>query len=316
MCCARPWESPPPRWTALSGPAPEGALAVLPGRGWPSSPSKCRLRYLRPLLLGEPEPGLPGVPRALGESCVPLGHGAEPTLPTFSRDEGGQKLSVSSGPARGGHGEPDSSFIPRNAKKPHGTCPPEGGLPSACTSPSQGAVGEISLALVCPTSLSVTGEHTYSLEEVSAAVSQSKGQLGSDCPQMPGTQVALLCPWQEARSTGLSLCASCPSQGTIRTPTASCPWMSKAALTPPHIRRTVRTTVWRPRTNGTRAGALSTAPPKVRERHSRPGRRAEQHQGRSWWEVLAGRRAPPYNIRSTGKELGVPLGTLTASSQS
>lgn len=160
MCCARPWESPPPRWTALSGPAPAGALAVLPGRGWPSSPSKCRLRYLCPLLLGEPELGLPGVPRALGESCVPLGHGAEPTLPTFSRDEGGQKLSVSSGPARGGHGEPDSSFIPRNAKKPHGTCPPEGGLPSACTSPSQGAVGEISLALVCPTSLSVTGEHT------------------------------------------------------------------------------------------------------------------------------------------------------------
>lgn len=51
-----------------------------------------------------------------------------PTSP-LSRDEGGQKLSVSSGPARGGHGEPDASFVPRSAKKPHGTCLLGGGLP-------------------------------------------------------------------------------------------------------------------------------------------------------------------------------------------
>ncbi|XP_058596968.1 cadherin EGF LAG seven-pass G-type receptor 1 isoform X1 [Neofelis nebulosa] len=49
---------------------------------------------------------------ALGESTA--------SLDSTIRDEGGQKLSVSSGPARGGHGEPDSSFVPRNTKKPHG----------------------------------------------------------------------------------------------------------------------------------------------------------------------------------------------------
>nr|XP_004650449.2 cadherin EGF LAG seven-pass G-type receptor 1 [Jaculus jaculus] len=49
---------------------------------------------------------------ALGESTA--------SLDSTTRDEGVQKLSVSSGPARGGHGEPDSSFIPRSSKKPHG----------------------------------------------------------------------------------------------------------------------------------------------------------------------------------------------------
>ncbi|XP_036762497.2 cadherin EGF LAG seven-pass G-type receptor 1 isoform X3 [Manis pentadactyla] len=49
---------------------------------------------------------------ALGESTASL----DSTL----RDEGGQKLSVSSGPGRGGHREPDLSFVPRSTKKPHG----------------------------------------------------------------------------------------------------------------------------------------------------------------------------------------------------
>ncbi|XP_073940810.1 cadherin EGF LAG seven-pass G-type receptor 1 isoform X2 [Castor canadensis] len=49
---------------------------------------------------------------ALGESTA--------SLDSTTRDEGVQKLSVSSGLARGGHGEPDSSFIPRSSKKPHG----------------------------------------------------------------------------------------------------------------------------------------------------------------------------------------------------
>ncbi|KAM6162185.1 cadherin EGF LAG seven-pass G-type receptor 1 [Erethizon dorsatum] len=49
---------------------------------------------------------------ALGESTA--------SLDSATRDEGVQKLSVSSGPARGGHGEPDSSYVPRNCKKPHG----------------------------------------------------------------------------------------------------------------------------------------------------------------------------------------------------
>ncbi|XP_034499585.1 cadherin EGF LAG seven-pass G-type receptor 1, partial [Ailuropoda melanoleuca] len=49
---------------------------------------------------------------ALGESTA--------SLDSTVRDEGGQKLSVSSGPARGGHGEPDSSFAPRSTKKHHG----------------------------------------------------------------------------------------------------------------------------------------------------------------------------------------------------
>ncbi|XP_023487107.1 cadherin EGF LAG seven-pass G-type receptor 1 isoform X2 [Equus caballus] len=49
---------------------------------------------------------------ALGESTASL----DSTL----RDEGGQKLNVSSGPTRGGPGEPDPSFLPRSSKKPHG----------------------------------------------------------------------------------------------------------------------------------------------------------------------------------------------------
>ncbi|XP_045866540.1 cadherin EGF LAG seven-pass G-type receptor 1 isoform X2 [Meles meles] len=48
---------------------------------------------------------------ALGESTA--------SLDSTVRDEGGQKLSMSSGPARGGHGEPDSSFVPRSTKKHH-----------------------------------------------------------------------------------------------------------------------------------------------------------------------------------------------------
>lgn len=74
-----------------------------------------------------------------GRVMHPLSDGAEPTLPTLlSRDEGGQKLNVSSGPTRGGPGEPDPSFLPRSSKKPHGMCPLEGGLPSVCASPSGG----------------------------------------------------------------------------------------------------------------------------------------------------------------------------------
>ncbi|KAK2497570.1 hypothetical protein MC885_008384, partial [Smutsia gigantea] len=42
------------------------------------------------------------------------------SLDSTLRDEGGQKLSVSSGPGRGGHREPDSSFVPRSTKRPHG----------------------------------------------------------------------------------------------------------------------------------------------------------------------------------------------------
>ncbi|XP_054575621.1 cadherin EGF LAG seven-pass G-type receptor 1 [Eptesicus fuscus] len=49
---------------------------------------------------------------ALGESTA--------SLDSAGRDEGGQKLSVCSGPARGGLGEPDPSFLPRNGKKPPG----------------------------------------------------------------------------------------------------------------------------------------------------------------------------------------------------
>ncbi|XP_008592119.1 PREDICTED: cadherin EGF LAG seven-pass G-type receptor 1, partial [Galeopterus variegatus] len=49
---------------------------------------------------------------ALGESTA--------SLDSTVRDEGVQKLSVSSGLARGGHGEPDPSFVPRSSKIPHG----------------------------------------------------------------------------------------------------------------------------------------------------------------------------------------------------
>ncbi|XP_037369268.1 cadherin EGF LAG seven-pass G-type receptor 1 [Talpa occidentalis] len=49
---------------------------------------------------------------ALGESTASL----DSTL----RDDGAQKLSVSSGLARGGLGEPDASFAPRSSKKAHG----------------------------------------------------------------------------------------------------------------------------------------------------------------------------------------------------
>lgn len=77
--------------------------------------------------------------------CDPLSGGAEPNPLILSRDEGGQKLSVSSGPVRGGHGEPDSSFVPRSSKKPHGRCPLEGSPPSTWASPSRAAVGDSSL---------------------------------------------------------------------------------------------------------------------------------------------------------------------------
>lgn len=59
-----------------------------------------------------------------GAACLP-GRRRSAHLPHCSRDEGDQKLSVSSGPARGGHGEPDLPFVPKSTKKPHGTCPPE-----------------------------------------------------------------------------------------------------------------------------------------------------------------------------------------------
>nr|XP_039319215.1 cadherin EGF LAG seven-pass G-type receptor 1 isoform X4 [Saimiri boliviensis boliviensis] len=49
---------------------------------------------------------------ALGESTA--------SLDSTVRDEGVQKLSMSSGPARGSHGEPDSSFLPRGSKDPPG----------------------------------------------------------------------------------------------------------------------------------------------------------------------------------------------------
>ncbi|XP_058164928.1 cadherin EGF LAG seven-pass G-type receptor 1 isoform X2 [Dasypus novemcinctus] len=49
---------------------------------------------------------------ALGESTA--------SLDSTARDEGAQKLTVASGPARGGHGEPDPSLARRSSKKPHG----------------------------------------------------------------------------------------------------------------------------------------------------------------------------------------------------
>ncbi|XP_017384935.1 cadherin EGF LAG seven-pass G-type receptor 1 isoform X5 [Cebus imitator] len=49
---------------------------------------------------------------ALGESTA--------SLDSTIRDEGIQKLSMSSGQARGSHGEPDSSFLPKGSKDPSG----------------------------------------------------------------------------------------------------------------------------------------------------------------------------------------------------
>lgn len=154
-CSARPWASPPPRWTAPSGPeGPRGR-----GAGGLGSGGRGGLRsHPRPSLLGRPqwheampfpcsfsscwqEPSRTCVavwPRqeVLGDtgclSCAPLSSGAEPTLSTLSRDEGGQKLSVSSGPGRGGHREPDSSFVPRSTKKPHGMCSQRSSPGSPC----------------------------------------------------------------------------------------------------------------------------------------------------------------------------------------
>lgn len=100
-----------------------------------SSQSKCQLCRLYPvvcpagcvLLVG---PGSATLAHARGQSRVtPSRAGALSPPSPLSRDEGGQKLSVSSGPARGGHGEPDASFVPRSAKKSHGTCPMVDGLP-------------------------------------------------------------------------------------------------------------------------------------------------------------------------------------------
>lgn len=100
--------------------------------------------------------------------------------PTLSRDEGDQKLSVSSGPARGGHGEPDSSFAPRSTKKHHGMCPLEGGPPSTWASSPWGATGESLLALVWPMGLLVTGPQ----REVYGSA-ESEGQQENDCSPVP-----------------------------------------------------------------------------------------------------------------------------------
>lgn len=190
-CCVQPWESPPPRWTAPSGPA---LLLSSRGGGGPALRANAGFVTSVPCLLGKPQAECPAVLVdgcfVRSESCVPLGDDVEPTLPTVSRDEGGQKLSVSSGPARGGHGEPDSSFIPRSTKKPHGTCPPK------CVSCQPACLPRWArrhwLLSVPRPSRSL---ESIQPEEVSAAVSQLKGQQGPYCPQMPRTQVAPLCPW-------------------------------------------------------------------------------------------------------------------------
>lgn len=139
MCSARPWASPRPRWTAPSGQAALGP-AVAAGRGGgDSSQSKRQLCHLHPVMcpVGWARQGHPSThmghwvrARLGGQSRVPPPRAGALSPPSpLSRDEGGQKLSVSSGPARGGHGEPDASFVPRSAKKPHGMCPMVGGLP-------------------------------------------------------------------------------------------------------------------------------------------------------------------------------------------
>lgn len=110
-----------------------------------------------------------------GAACLP-GRRRSAHLPHCSRDEGDQKLSVSSGPARGGHGEPDLPFVPKSTKKPHGTCPPEvvSYLPTLL--PPRGlwvAASPWSLS-VCPTAR--IHWRTSSFGEVSAAISPSENQ--------------------------------------------------------------------------------------------------------------------------------------------
>ena len=114
-----------------------------------------------------------------------------PPTSILSRDKGGQKLSASSGPVRGGHGEPDASFVPRSTKKPHGTCPLGRGLPPACTSPPRGAVARASCWLsAAPWPLG--HRRTYSLEEVATA--HWEGQRAPSalpCPGLGGSALPL-----------------------------------------------------------------------------------------------------------------------------
>lgn len=157
---------------------------------------------------------------------------------------------MSSGPARGGHGEPDSSFVPRSTKKHRGMCPLEGG---PWASPSWGAGGGAASWLLsgpwASRSLDIQAQRT------SVAHPIQKVPRGTIAPR---AQLAPLSPWPEPPALPPS------PQSRTRTRTASCPWMSKAAPTPPRTRQTARTMGWRPRASGTRLGAPSTAPLKVR----------------------------------------------------
>lgn len=128
-CSAQPWASPLPRWTAPPGQAAPGAL--LWPRGRRATPrANASFAGSTPSCVPLVGPGSATLAHAQGQSRVPPSRAGALSPPSpLSRDEGGQKLSVSSGPARGGHGEPDASFVPRSAKKPHGTCPMVDGLP-------------------------------------------------------------------------------------------------------------------------------------------------------------------------------------------
>lgn len=208
---------------------PEPVPSLVPGVQWgggrPSSRGECRLHSLgMALVVCPPVPegvwlptrsgslswqqtfqspvGPPWhmrkVPGDVGWSCH-VNPGvmvlSPPSYP-LSRDEGGQKLSVSSGPARGGHGEPDSSFVPRSTKKHHGMCPPEDG---PWASPSWAVRGgSFFLALVRPGGLSVTGR--TGSEDV-CGPSHSEGPQGNDHSPVPS--------WPHS-ALGLSLRPSCP----------------------------------------------------------------------------------------------------------
>lgn len=79
-CCARPWESPPPRWTAPSGLAPAGTLAVLLGWGVAQLSLQVQASWPRSQACwADPKPGVPlcwlmGVSRGPRESSVLLPH--------------------------------------------------------------------------------------------------------------------------------------------------------------------------------------------------------------------------------------------------
>lgn len=164
------------------------------------------------------------VSHVLGESCVSLGDGAQPTLPISPGTKGARSSACPLGRLGAAMGSQICPLCPRAPRSPTVRVPRRCSPiclhfcpPGASQGPPRGpwVTGSPWSLPVCPTA---HGHQRTSFGEVSATVSPSENQQGSSSPQMPGTQRALPCPWQEARPRPepLSLLATCRPRFGLR----------------------------------------------------------------------------------------------------